>query len=84
MRCLFYLLRVHHNQIVSNHRLVEELSRLRDIVQRKLREYKDLIGGNLAALSYLQRELELKNVHVLEDVEQMLEDVKRKKRKLVK
>ncbi len=84
MRCLFYLLRVHHNQIIANRGLVEELGRLRDIVQRKLREYKDLMGGNLAALGFLQRELELKNVHVLEDLEQKVENVKRKKQKIVK
>eukprot|EP01134_Creolimax_fragrantissima_P008321 CFRG8321T1 len=57
-RCLFFLLRVHEKQIVSNQVMVDTLDSLRIHTRGRIVELKDTIGFNLAALGHIKRKLE--------------------------
>ncbi|RIA92969.1 WD40-repeat-containing domain protein [Glomus cerebriforme] len=57
-RILFYLLKVHHNQIVANRLMRPRLDSLRAHVRTALKHQKDLLGYNLAALKYIKRDWE--------------------------
>lgn len=54
-RILFFLLRTHHHQIVSNRHLRSTLLSLRTNLRTELRREKDLLGYNLAGLKYVKR-----------------------------
>ncbi|KDQ20509.1 hypothetical protein BOTBODRAFT_50600 [Botryobasidium botryosum FD-172 SS1] len=54
-RILFFLLKTHHHQIVSNRTMRTVLIPLRTHLRAALRREKDEIGYNLAALKFLQR-----------------------------
>ena len=55
-RVLFFLIRSHHAQLVSNRVMRTTLLRLRTHVRDVLAKQKTLIGFNLAALRFLQQE----------------------------
>ncbi|SCV71583.1 BQ2448_3171 [Microbotryum intermedium] len=55
-RVLFFLLRTHHSQIVATRALRETMMSLRAHLRAALNRQKDMIGYNLAALKYLQRQ----------------------------
>ena len=55
-RILFFLMRTHHAQIVSNRVMRTTLVRLRTHVKNVLAKQKTLVGFNLAALRYLQQQ----------------------------
>jgi len=58
-RCCFFLLRVHHNQITAGHHsLVQRLQELGAAARKRLREEKELVGLNMAAMNYMRREME--------------------------
>ncbi|EGO01816.1 hypothetical protein SERLA73DRAFT_166331 [Serpula lacrymans var. lacrymans S7.3] len=57
-RILFFLLRVHHHQIVSNRVMRTALVPLRLHLRAELRRQKDIIGYNLSALQFIQRKTE--------------------------
>ena len=59
-RCLFFLLRMYHNQIVATRGRghVGRLSSLSQHARGQLTRSKDVIGTNMAALRALQREIE--------------------------
>lgn len=58
-RVMFFLLRVHHHQIASGHHsLVHQLKELGSAARKRLREEKELIGLNMAAMHYIRKEME--------------------------
>lgn len=77
-RCLFFLLRIHHHQLVTNSALLPVMSSLREHTSRQVSKIKDMYGINLAGLQYLQSELDKKGTHVFGDAPELI----RKKRKL--
>jgi U3 small nucleolar RNA-associated protein 12 len=64
-RCVIFLLRAHHTQLVANRALVPTLTRLREVLRPQLTQYRDMIGFNVAGLGHLKRALEAdKNVYL--------------------
>eukprot|EP00743_Colponemidia_sp_Colp-15_P004854 GILK01005231.1.p1 GENE.GILK01005231.1~~GILK01005231.1.p1 ORF type:complete len:974 (+),score=234.40 GILK01005231.1:60-2981(+) len=57
-RCVFFLLGVHQNQIVATNSLVPLIDSFQRNLRPKLQLYKDRVGFNMAAMRYVQREIE--------------------------
>ncbi|KAL1919761.1 uncharacterized protein VTP21DRAFT_1692 [Calcarisporiella thermophila] len=81
-RILFYLLRVHHHQIVANRVMRPRLDAIRGHLRSALQRQKDVIGYNLAALKYIRGELEAQGTAEFFD-DKMVEETMTKKRKFV-
>jgi len=60
-KILFLLLGLHHSRIVSNKALVATLTELQAVARQRLKEQKDTIGFNKAAMLFMQRSIEQKN-----------------------
>jgi len=58
-RCLFFLLKSHHNQLIANKSIVKVLNSLRKNTRIQLQQFKDIVGFNHAALNYLKKNIEL-------------------------
>ncbi|VVB01043.1 unnamed protein product [Arabis nemorensis] len=54
-RIATFLLQIHHNQLVTTPAARPVLSILRDILHTKVKEFKDTIGFNLAAMDHLKQ-----------------------------
>uniref|UniRef100_A0A3P8Q6V1 Small-subunit processome Utp12 domain-containing protein n=1 Tax=Astatotilapia calliptera TaxID=8154 RepID=A0A3P8Q6V1_ASTCA len=81
-RCLFFLLKIHFGQISSNQMLLSVIDELRTNTLSKVREIRDVMGFNSAALQFLQREIESKeDVMFFADATGRLEEKKKKRRK---
>uniref|UniRef100_A0A7N8YQU6 WD repeat domain 3 n=1 Tax=Mastacembelus armatus TaxID=205130 RepID=A0A7N8YQU6_9TELE len=81
-RCLFFLLRIHFGQISSNQMLLSVIDELRDNTLSKVREIRDVMGFNSAALQFLQREIEKKeDVVFFAEATGQLEKKKKRRRK---
>ena len=66
-RCIVFVLRIHHNQIVANRALVTTLEKLRSQSRERLTGYRDLLGYNMAALGHLKRQAEAdRNAYVID------------------
>ncbi|XP_046849685.1 WD repeat-containing protein 3-like [Xenia sp. Carnegie-2017] len=61
-RCLFFLLRIHHNKIISTPRLLPVIDSIRSHCRSRVREMKDTVGFNFAGLQFIQRQLENRDV----------------------
>lgn len=83
-KCTFFLLRVHHNQIVANKVLVNVIESLNKTTRQVVKEVKDVIGFNLAALKFLQLDQQDTNESFFKDFTGKVKDVKRKKRAILK
>ncbi|GJJ07205.1 hypothetical protein Clacol_001405 [Clathrus columnatus] len=90
-RILFFILRTHHNQIVSTRVLRDILIPLRANLRNSLREQEEILNYNLAALQFMSRKLEAeRTAQMFEEEELDEEKVKEKiqeatkKRKRVK
>ncbi|CAG8537832.1 10629_t:CDS:10 [Paraglomus brasilianum] len=84
-RILFYLLRVHHDQIVANRLLRPMLGSIRTYLRAALQRQKDMLGYNIAALKYVKREYEANTTAEFFD-EQKIDEIKNaalKKRKFI-
>ena len=57
---IFYLLKVHHHQIVANRVMRTALIPLRKHLRAALQRQKETIGYNLAGLRFIQRQSELR------------------------
>lgn len=57
-RCLFFLLKIHNSQLVTNKSIVGALNELRQVTRARLRDIKDTIGFNKAACQFLKRTIE--------------------------
>uniref|UniRef100_A0A3Q4MUF5 WD repeat domain 3 n=1 Tax=Neolamprologus brichardi TaxID=32507 RepID=A0A3Q4MUF5_NEOBR len=81
-RCLFFLLKIHFGQISSNQMLLSVIDELRTNTLSKVREIRDVMGFNSAALQFLQREIESKeDIMFFADATGRLEEKKKKRRK---
>ncbi|XP_065837307.1 WD repeat-containing protein 3-like [Oscarella lobularis] len=78
-RCVFFLLRIHHDQIVASKSLLPVVDSLRQQTRKRVHETKDVIGFNIAGLRFLQRKMEESNVVFFEDVPETLEKKKKKR-----
>ena len=60
-RCVKVLLQVHENALVSstfcNEHWVKALDRVRDKLKMRMKEYRDLIGRNIAASRFILNSL---------------------------
>eukprot|EP00041_Stephanoeca_diplocostata_P026325 m.707758 g.707758 ORF g.707758 m.707758 type:complete len:973 (+) comp22936_c1_seq3:138-3056(+) len=56
-RCVLFLMTVHHNQIVSNEKMVPVLQSLRTNTLPQITQLKDTIGFNMAGLRFLQQQI---------------------------
>ncbi|RUS32621.1 WD40-repeat-containing domain protein [Jimgerdemannia flammicorona] len=61
-RILFSLLKTHHHQIVSNRMMRPMLDSIRFHLREQLKRHKDTMGYNLAALRYMRRDWENRNL----------------------
>lgn len=85
---MFFLLKTHHHQIVSNRVMRSVLVDLRVHLREALRRQKEEIGYNLAALQYIRQQHEAERIsHFLEQenmdeekVRARLEDGRKRKR----
>ncbi|XP_061917560.1 WD repeat-containing protein 3-like [Entelurus aequoreus] len=81
-RCLFFLLKIHFGQISSSQKLLAVIDDLRTHTLSKVKEIRDLMGFNSAALQFLQRQIESKEeVMFFMDATDRLKEKKKKKRK---
>ncbi|XP_035031091.1 WD repeat-containing protein 3 [Hippoglossus stenolepis] len=81
-RCLFFLLKIHFGQISSNQMLLTVIDGLRMNTLSKVREIRDMMGFNSAALQFLQREIESKeDVMFFADATGQLQEKKKKRRR---
>ena len=83
-KCTFFLLRVHHNQIVAHKVLVKVIESLNKTTREVIKGVKDVIGFNLAALKFLQLDQQDTNESFFKDFTGKVKDVKRKKRAVLK
>ncbi|KAG0291825.1 hypothetical protein BGZ98_002857 [Dissophora globulifera] len=88
-RILFFLIKSHHNQIVANRIMRPMLDSVRRNLRAGLQKQKDLIGFNVAALSYIRRDYDANNTSDFFDEEAVRKDEERKqesekKRKFMK
>ncbi|KNC76620.1 hypothetical protein SARC_10890 [Sphaeroforma arctica JP610] len=81
-RCLFFLLRVHQKQIVSNQVMVDTLDSLRMNTRGRISELKNIIGFNVAALNHIKRKMEDESTSSFfgEQSEQLNKNMKKKQR----
>ncbi|KAF9365558.1 hypothetical protein BGX34_009467 [Mortierella sp. NVP85] len=88
-RVLFFLIRSHHNQIVANRIMRPMLDSVRRNLRAGLQKQKDILGFNVAGLSYIRREYEANNTSDFFDEEAVRKDEEKKqesekKRKFIK
>ena len=81
-RSLFFLLRVHLNEISATKSLLLQITNLAHQTKQKLKNYKEMIGFNQAALLHVKRSLESSNTTLFHnEIRDKLVNMK-KKRKL--
>ncbi|XP_076820356.1 WD repeat-containing protein 3-like [Clavelina lepadiformis] len=81
-RCIFFLMRIHHGRITSNQMLVDVIDELRTNTDVKVREVRDTIGFNKAALNHIRRQIEEKNdVKFFSDATQQAKQKKKKRKR---
>ena len=91
-RIIFFLLRTHHHQIVTNRVMRTALMPLRKHLRSALKRQKDVLNYNLAALQYIRRRNDTERTAQFYEEEEMDEDkvkarineVKKRKRVSVK
>lgn len=89
-RILLFLLRTHHNQIVSNNVMRPTIIALRTHLRSALRRQKETVGYNLAGLKFIQRKVvEDSNAEFWEmggteeEVRERIEEGKKKRKRVV-
>jgi U3 small nucleolar RNA-associated protein 12 len=71
---MFFLLKVHHRQIVANRIMRTTLIPLRKHLRGALQHQKEMMGYNLAALQYMKRKNETERVAQFYEQEDWDED----------
>lgn len=71
---MFFLLKIHHHQIVANRIMRTTLIPLRRHLRAALQRQKDVIGYNLAALQYIRRKSEFERTAQFYEEEGLDED----------
>uniref|UniRef100_A0A6P8IV86 WD repeat-containing protein 3-like n=1 Tax=Actinia tenebrosa TaxID=6105 RepID=A0A6P8IV86_ACTTE len=82
-RCLFFLMRIHHNQIAATSKLLPVIDSIRQNTKRQVHGLRDIIGFNQAGMQFLRQEMEAKEISFFTDATEKLRNI-RKKRKTVK
>jgi len=82
-RCLSYLLRIHHGQIVSNRVLVPVIDSLRKHAKSRVHELRDTIGFNLAGLRFIQGEMEARQESFFADATQKVKKIRKKQKSAI-
>ncbi|KAL5121294.1 beta transducin [Pleosporales sp. CAS-2024a] len=82
-RVLFFMLKTHHKQIVSSRELKTVLEHMRADLRATLTRNKDMIGFNLAALTFVAERVDENKFVRLEDMDADDETKGRKKRAFV-
>lgn len=82
-RILFSLLKTHHNQIVSNRMMRPLLDSIRFHLREQLKRQKNTMGYNIAALRYIRRDWENRNIAEFWDEDDQKKEDGTKKRKFV-
>jgi len=54
-----FLIRVHHAAIVASHDLLNDIVTIQNLIMARMTEFRDMVGYNLHALQWHQREYEL-------------------------
>ena len=54
VRCVLFLVKYHHQQLLSTQDLKIQLKRLKKVAKKELTEYRNRIGYNLQAMQYMQ------------------------------
>uniref|UniRef100_A0A3P8VK69 WD repeat-containing protein 3 n=1 Tax=Cynoglossus semilaevis TaxID=244447 RepID=A0A3P8VK69_CYNSE len=81
-RCLFFLLKIHFGQISSNQMLLSVIDELRMNTLSKVKEIRNMMGFNSAAMQFLQRQIESKeDVMFFADATGRLQEKKKRRRK---
>ncbi|XP_046847985.1 WD repeat-containing protein 3-like [Xenia sp. Carnegie-2017] len=83
-RCLFFLLRIHHNKIISTPELLPVIDSIRSHCRSRVREMKDTVGFNLAGLQFIQRQLENRDVTFYFETRERLGQMRKKKKTIVR
>ncbi|XP_068755786.1 WD repeat-containing protein 3-like [Montipora capricornis] len=82
-RCLSFLLRIHHSQIVSNRVLVPVIDSLRVHAKSRVHNLRDTIGFNLAGLRFIQGEMEAKQESFFADASEKVKKIRKKQKSTV-
>uniref|UniRef100_A0A1B6DL56 Small-subunit processome Utp12 domain-containing protein n=1 Tax=Clastoptera arizonana TaxID=38151 RepID=A0A1B6DL56_9HEMI len=81
-RAVIFLLRVHHQQIVANLKLLPLVNKLSSLAINNISNIRDMMGKNLYGLIFLQRDIETKEgVRLFRDATIAKKDSLKKKRK---
>ena len=73
-RCVLFLIRVHHKQIIATNSCRPLLRKLKEIIPKRLSDYKRRVGFNLQGLRYMQQLLKEKSTRtVLESKKDRIE-----------
>jgi len=83
-KALFFLFRIHHNQIVANQVLIDVMSSLNQSTKTCINEAKSMVGFNLAALKFIQLDYQENDGSFFEDISTKVKSVKKKKRAVLK
>lgn len=83
-KCVFFLLRIHHNQIVANKVLVKVIESLNYHTAAVIKEIKDVVGFNSAALKFLKFSCDEQTQSFYSDFTGKIKDVRKKKRAVLK
>lgn len=67
LNILLFILRIHHDQIVSNHSLQSQLDTMWQTLRPLLLSKRDQIGFNMAGLNYIQRSIDHDKSNFLQD-----------------
>lgn len=82
-RCLSFILRIHHNQIVANQVLVPVINSLREHAKSQVHDLRDTIGFNLAGLRFIQSEMEAKQETFFADATAKVKKIRRKQKSAI-
>ncbi|CAH3120735.1 unnamed protein product [Pocillopora meandrina] len=79
-RCLSFLLRIHHSQIVTNKVLVPVIDSLRQHAKSRVHGLRDTIGFNLAGLRFIQNEMEAREEKFFADATEKVKKIRKKQK----
>ncbi len=80
-RVLFFMLKTHQKQIVASRELKTALEGMRDNLRKTLISNKDVIGFNIAALTFVSERVDEAQFVRLEDVDRLEEESKNRRKR---
>jgi U3 small nucleolar RNA-associated protein 12 len=82
-RILFFLLKVHQNQLTATKTMMVTLNRIKTATKKNIQKQKNIIGFNLEALKQLKEEYDLERSAEFFDTEEPEETVTKKRKHIV-